>query len=64
MTVQILNSILAFAILGYVQIFHNLGARCFRAREMRIYIAHEYRHALRPVAQLRRAQLPGLRAAA
>ena len=54
-SIEVLNSILTFAIDGLVQLFHDLRARRFRSLEMSINILDKHRQALRPEAELRRA---------
>ena len=55
MAFQVFDSILPFAINGFVEILHNLGARRFRPVEVSINIVDEDGQALSSVAELRRA---------
>src|SRR5712691_8513345 len=53
MSLEIFRSILPFAILGLVQLLHDLRARRLRPAKMPIDVLHERRQALRSVAYLR-----------
>jgi len=55
MAVEILYSVLAFPIDGFVQVFDDFGASSFRPREVGIYVGHEDGQALRCRAELCRA---------
>src|SRR6185437_9944283 len=60
--IEVLNSVLPFAIFGHVEILHNLGTGRYRSLEVRIDIVNEDGQALSPRAELRGYRTPRPRA--
>jgi len=54
-TVEVLGSVLPFAIWSLMELFHDSGLRRFRSFEMRIHVIDEHGETLRSAAQLGRA---------
>ena len=54
--IEVLDSVLPFAIFGHMEILHNFGVRRFRSLEVRVHVVDEYGKALGPGTELRRGR--------